>query len=343
MSATGPAGMLVSAGSRVRVEAGRRPWLDDVAAAAGVSALAPASSDTAYDVRLVLERSREPFEPGARLVTRGVSVAADGTTTIDDVGGSGYDQQWSSAGDALVVRTRWRPAPAALAARHALPTRFRALRGQVLLHHPVLWWAAVRGLAPLHASVLEIDGTAVLLAGPGGVGKSSLVARELFAGGRAVCDNLAVSDGTTTFGVAEPLKLPLAAGSRGDGPVAPHGRRERPWPERLSALRPQLVVVLRRGDAASPTVRPTTAAAACRELVAGTFTAGELRRFWPLMASLALATDRGPALPPVEVVAARMIQDLPCVEVRLGRVPADPLRDLLLDQLGALPVAGARS
>ena len=221
-----------------------------------------------------------------------------------------------------------------MAARHALRTRFRALRGQVLLHHPVLWWAAVRGLAPLHVSVLEIDGTAVLLAGPGGVGKSSLVARELAAGGRAVCDNLAVSDGTTILGVAEPLKVPPEAGSPGDGPVAPHGRRERPWPERLPALRPQLVVVLRRGDAAFATVRPTTAAAACRELVAGTFTAGELRRFWPLAASLALATDRGPAVPPVETVAARLVQDLPCVEVRLGRVPGEPLRALLHDRLG---------
>ena len=77
--------------------------------------------------------------------------------------------------------------------------------------------------------------------------------------------------------------------------------------------------------------------------MAGTFTAGELRRFWPLAASLALATDRGPAVPPVEVVAARLVQDLPCVEVRLGRVPGDPLRALLHDRLGARPVAGSGS
>ena len=343
MSTTGPSGTLVSAGSRVRVEAGSRSELNDVATAAGVSALTPLTSGTAYDVRLVLERSRQPFEPGSRLVTRGESAAADGTTTIDDVGGSGYAQQWSCTDDELVVRTRWCPAPGALAARHLLRTRFRALRGQVLLHYPVLWWAAVRGLAPLHVSVIDIDGTAVLLAGPGGVGKSSLVARELAAGGRAVCDNLAVSDGSTAFGLSEPLKLPLEVGSPSDGPVAPHGRRERPFPERLPALRPQLVVVLRRGDAELATVRPTTAGAACRELVAGTFTAGELRRFWPLAASLALATDRGPAVPPVEAVAAHLVRDLPCVEVRLGRVPGEPLRALLLDRLGTLPVSGSGS
>ena len=82
MSATIPAGSLVSAGSRVHVEAETRAGLDDVAAAAGVKSLAPATSGTPHDVRLVLERGREPFKPGARPVTRGVSVAPDGTTTI---------------------------------------------------------------------------------------------------------------------------------------------------------------------------------------------------------------------------------------------------------------------
>jgi hypothetical protein len=98
-------------------------------------------------------------------------------------------------------------------------------------------------------------------------------------------------------------------------------------------------VVLSRGDAPHATVRPTTPAAACREIVAGTFAAGELRRFWPLAASLCLSTDRGPAVPPVELVAARLVGDLPCVEVRLGRVPGDPLRALLHDRLGAPPAA----
>ena len=343
MSTTVRIGSLVSAGSRVCVEAETRSGLDDLATAAGTAVLSATPATTAYDVRLVLERSREPFAPGGRLVTRGVSVAPDGTTTIADVGGSGYAQQWSCAGDGLVVRTRWCPTPGALVARHALPTRFRALRGQVLLHYPVLWWAAVHGLAPLHVSVLDVDGTAVLLAGPGGVGKSSLVARELALGGRGVCDNLAVSDGVTTFGLSEPLKVPAGAGAADDGPAAPHGRRERAWARRLPALVPQLVVVLRRGDAARPTVRPTTADVACRQLVAGTFTAGELRRFWPMAASLALATDRGPAVPPVELVATRLVRDLPCVEVRLGRAPADSLRALLHDRLGVLPAARSAS
>ena len=57
--------------------------------------------------------------------------------------------------------------------------RFRALRGQVLLHYPVLWWACLQGRAPLHVSVVEVEGTVVVLAGPGGLGKTTL--REALA------------------------------------------------------------------------------------------------------------------------------------------------------------------
>ena len=119
-----------------------------------------------------------------------------------------------------------------------------------------------------------------------------------------MCDNLAVTDGTTAYGVAEPLRIGADATAPGARPgTRGHGRRERPWGARPSAMRPDAVVVVRRGDGAGPGSRETTAEEATRALVAGTFTAGELRRFWPLCASLALATGRGPALPAVEDVA----------------------------------------
>ncbi len=317
MSATGFSGTLVSAGSRVRVEAGSRSVLHDVATAAGVPALAPATAGTAYDVRLVLERSRQPFEPGSRLVTRGVSAAADGTTTIDDVGGSGYAQQWSCTGDELVVRTRWCPAPGALAARHLLRTRFRALRGQVLLHHPVC--GGRRCAVWLHFTCRSSTSTGPPYCSRVPAGSASQVwSHAARGGGRAVCDNLAVSEGTTTFGLAEPLKLRAHPGSSGEGPAAPHAGRERTWPERGARVATELVVVLRRADAAHAHVSPMTTAAACREIVADTLHGrGEPRR-WCVGGSLALATDRGPARPRSSRVAARPIQDLPCVEVGSG-------------------------
>jgi hypothetical protein len=66
-----------------------------------------------------------------------------------------------------------------------------------------------------------------------------------------------------------------------------------------------------------------------RALVAGTFAAGELLRFWPLTAALSLSTGRGPAVPQVEAVADRLTSRLPCVELDLGREQGAPLRGLL--------------
>ena len=43
--------------------------------------------------------------------------------------------------------------------------------------------------------------------GPGGVGKSTLLAAELAGGGRATSDNLCVSDGREVWGLVEPLRL----------------------------------------------------------------------------------------------------------------------------------------
>ena len=46
-------------------------------------------------------------------------------------------------------------------------------------------------------------------------------------------------------------------------------------------------------------IRPLSPDEAARALVAGTYMAGELRRFWPFAATLALATGIGPVHPDV--------------------------------------------
>ena len=248
------------------------------------------------------------------------------------------DDRDQDGAETLTVRSRWEPTPAERAAAAVLPVRRRALQAQVLVHYPMLWWAAVRGLAPLHVSILDVEGAVVVLAGPGGVGKSTLVAGEQAVGAVTMCDNLAVTDGTMAYGVAEPLRIGEDAAAPGarSGARAAHGRRERPWGARPSAMRPDAVVVVRRGDGAAPRLTETTAEKATRALVAGTFTAGELRRFWPLCASLALATGRGPALPAVEDVARRLTERLPCLDLALGPTPGTPLRTMLAEPLADL-------
>jgi hypothetical protein len=286
------------------------------------------------DVRVVVERRRHRHRTTHMVpLTRGVWSAAD-TMVIHSVGGSGFSELWRCREGRLEVHARW--APSVLeAGANVLRSRRDALRAQVLLHYPALWWAVTRGLAPLHVSVLEIQGVVVVLAGPGGVGKSTLVAQALARGARVVCDNVAACDGIVAHGLREPLRLAVADGGPATGARTTHGRRELTWAGRAPMLRPDLVLVVRRGN--GPCVRPIDSHQAQRALVAGTFAAGELRRFWGLAALLSLATGRGPVQPPVDDVARRLTTRLPCFELELGHTPGAGLHTLLAPHL-----AGAR-
>jgi hypothetical protein len=96
----------------------------------------------------------------------------------------------------------------------------------------------------------------------------------------------------------------------------PHGRREGPLPNRVDSLAPDRIVILRQGP--ETRVRATSAERAAKWLVASTYAAGELRRFWPFAATLALGTGIGPAHPPVAAIAGAFARSLPCLEVELA-------------------------
>jgi hypothetical protein len=57
--------------------------------------------------------------------------------------------------------------------------------------------------------------------------------------------------------------------------------------------------------------------------------AGELRRYWPLAATLAAGTALGPPQPPVMEVALTYASRLPCFSLALGRTPGVRLSALL--------------
>jgi hypothetical protein len=285
-------------------------------------------------VRVRIEASTRPFDrDGMRPVTRGAY--GDGAyTLLLDAGGSGFDLL-VRAGDELEVTARYRPGAAVRAANGALRRRFGLLAGQVLVHYPVLWRAGWRGRVPLHASVLATGYGTPLLAGPGGVGKSTVLLAALAAGGRATADNLCCADDTGCYGLVEPLRVD-APGAR--GARTSHGRVEVALDGREPVLEPDRVVVLERGPRTE--VRPATAAEAERALVAGTYAAGELRRYWALAATLALATGRGPAHPPLAAVAAGYARRLPCLRVRVG--DGERLDPALLCGAGSLGAATGR-
>jgi hypothetical protein len=267
-------------------------------------------------VRVSIDASRDAFPTGGmRIVSR--DAYGDGhRVVLVDAGGSGFDLL-VTVHSGLSVTARYRPRPAVRAANLALRHRFELLAGQVLVHYPVLWRAGWRGRVPVHAAVVRTGTGTPMLAGPAGVGKSTAV---LAAGGAATADNLCCGDGVRCYGVAEPLR------------VGPGRRTDVEWPVRLPCLAPDRLVVLERGtdgDVApvspvSPVspVAPVSPEEAARVLVAGTYAAGELRRYWAFAATLALATGLGPAHPPVERVAAEYARRLPCVRVR-GTLPVE--------------------
>lgn len=226
---------------------------------------------------------------------------------------------------------RWRPSPQTRGVHAALPARARLLARSVLLQYPVIWWAGTRGRVPLHASGVELDKQACLIAGPSGSGKSTVVAAEMTAGSGVTSDNLCVSDGRAAWGIVEPLRIEGAHGRR-----MPHGRREARLRTRVHAITPGLVLVLRRGADSGPAVEPCSAEVAARVLTAGTYMAGELRRYWPFAAMLALGTGIGPVHPSLGALVRLLVERVPSFAVQLTRAHAIRLDELLANREDAL-------
>ncbi len=323
--------VMIQAGERFLVDC-RPRWLSRIISEACGSALR-AGVDDNPDIHLVITDEATPFElAGWDPLTRG-AFHRDGNLVLINACGSGFDLRFilspNGAHAKVRIDARFRPPARDRLASYALRSRFHLLTRAVLMQYPALWAAGTRGRMPLHAAALQTDDEVMLLAGPGGVGRSTMLLQALglseAAGGngRACSDNLSVSDGQVVHGLVEPVRIEGAGGRR-----MPHGRGERELPNRTPVLTPDRVVVLRRASAGAPMVRPITAARAGNVLTAGTYMAGELRRYWAFAATLALATGRGPACPRVNEVCASFAR-LPAVEITLGDRPCPSLVELL--------------
>jgi energy-coupling factor transporter ATP-binding protein EcfA2 len=174
-----------------------------------------------------------------------------------------------------------------------------------------------------------VEGTAVVIAGPGGVGKSTLLA-TLADSDRAVSDNLCAAGPDRMYGLLEPVR-----DEHGSGRRMPHGRHERAWTRRADSLAPQRIIVLQRGDPSRLVVRPATAEVAARELVAGTYAAGELRRYWAFAATLALGLGLGPAHPPIAPVSETLAGAIPCTVAQLPAAGRPTLAQLVTRAVAA--------
>jgi len=314
------AAAVVQAGEVVSFES-QCGWVEDLL----VEAVRPQLLGLAVEatVRVSVERSGAPFiDHRCKPAGRGVWLSAD-ALVLENACTSGFDLELRPDDDVLCVRARWRPPKRERIARRLLNSRFHLLARCVLLQYPAMAWAARRGYAPLHAVVCQTGEALPLLVGPGGVGRSTLVLAAVDEGAVATSDNLCVCNGVTVCGLAEPARVAGGSGRR-----MPHGRRERAVSWTTSPVMPDSVHVLRRGDRESPTAHGLSSLDVERELVAATYAAGELMRFWPFVANLSLLVPDVPAHPPVAAVAAALAARLPATEIRLARSAIVPLPEL---------------
>jgi len=301
---------LWTAGERVDIRCAPQ-WLTEVlyeGAGGAFEDPAPEASTMSVEVEAARHSFRvgewEPLMRGAWRQGREV--------LIENACSSGLDLLVRPNRGSVDFVARWRP-PVRVRAAAGMRSRFHLLLRAVLLQYPAMWWAGTRGRIPLHASMFTAGTMTPLVAGPSGVGKSTLLATELAAGGRATSDNLCVTDGVAGWGVVEPLRLEGKSGRR-----MPHGRREQPFIGRVSVLTPDRVVLLRRGTGTRPEVGPCDPSVAARALIGSTYMAGEMRRYWPFAATVAAGTGLGPAHPPICAVSETLTRRVPCVQVVLS-------------------------
>lgn len=314
---------LVTGGGRLAITCAI-PWVCERIREGADSQLETGSTKPST-MRVVVEDDRSPFNTRNWTPITRDAWARDGRVVIRDVATSGFDVLALVHTGVPTFTFRWRPPTRTRAAAHVLRTRARLLVRSVLLQFPPIWSAGLDGLAPLHASAVSVGsvGTA-LLTGASGAGKTTLVQTELGNDGRTVGDNLTVTDGQDVWGVVEPVRSMSGHGRR-----ATHGRHESHLPGRVASLTPSLIVVVRRG--ACTRARRGSPELAARALVASTYSAGELRRYWPIHALLAMGTGLGPAHPAVLARAETLGARLPCVDIELADPGGTRLTDILTD------------
>lgn len=320
---------VISAGEHLEV-ASQHSWITDVLEES-VAGQSTHDAEGEPGIRITIESSRSPFSTkGWEILTR-ESWRSGNQVVISNACSSGLDLLVRATEGALELTARWRPDFKVRGANTLLRSRAHLLIRSVLLHFPALWWSQQRGRAPLHASACTVGegGPVVLIAGPGGVGKSTLISEALSRGARSTSDNLCVSDGFNAWGLLEPRRIPVSNSKlSAPGRKMPYGRRETVWLNRVEVLTPDVLLVLRRDASMTTALGRCDARDAGRFLTAGTYMAGELRRYWSFCATLALGTRQGEVHPPIERVAHAICSRVPCLDLVLGTGPEIELEQI---------------
>ncbi len=325
---------IVSAGENLEI-ASHHAWIGQVLEeGSGGQFCSEAENDVT--IQIEVESTHQPFDTNGWEVLTRDSWRHHEQVIVANACSSGLDLLMRPVGQRLEVTARWRPDVKVRGAAALLRSRAHLLIRSVLLHFPALFWSQQRGRAPLHASVSTVgaDGPAVLIAGPGGIGKSTLIQSQLAKGGRSTSDNLCVSDGFTAWGVLEPRRIPSTLhGAALGGRRMPYGRKEAEWSNRVDLLSPEVLLVLRRDGSTTTAARVCDPRDAARFLTAGTYMAGELRRYWSFCATLSLGMGLGEIHPAIERVSQAISSRIPCIDLVLGTGPDIDLEDIVMKTL----------
>lgn len=196
-----------------------------------------------------------------------------------------------------------------------------------LVYYPLFWWLEhERDTHPLHAAAVATTAGGLLLAGPSGVGKSTLTtALGACDGAKILSDTFVGHRGTELWAIPEPLLLdPWSIQWLGEASSAltgvPHeyalGRDGYAIPRDRFTERCEATVVVLPRRAPTHFVRPVAAGEAAARIDAYDDIVNDLRRYRPLAAVLELLAPKGLARARLKSLE-ELTSSVPCYELGL--------------------------
>ena len=209
-----------------------------------------------------------------------------------------------------------------------------------LVYYPTFWWLEHHRVChPIHAGGVQLPGGVVAMAGPSGVGKSTLVTGlACHPSARLLSDTFLLHQGATVRSVPEPLLLDqwsrgwLGGGADALQPIRHRYSLERNgfhWPDDQLAPGGEVRLLVFPQRAASHYVRPLPVGQAQGRLRAGDLIVNDVRRYWAF-ASVLEVLDPNPLVQAREQSLAAFVERVPCFEVGLtADVPRAEIADLV--------------
>lgn len=212
-----------------------------------------------------------------------------------------------------------------------------------LVYYPAFWWLEHHGRChPIHAGGVQLPGGVVAMAGPSGVGKSTLVTGlACDPAARLLSDTFLLHQGPHLRSVPEPLLLDqwsrgwLGGGAEALQPISHRyslGRNGFHWPDAQLAAAGDARLLLFPQRATAHYVRPLPPSQAQGRIRAGDLIVNDVRRYWAF-ASVLEVLDPNPLVQAREQSLAELVARVPAFEVGLTADVARPEITALVDRL----------